>query len=121
METALKLAAQLGPVAALAVFLGWVIGRAVNKIVDRHLTGFDKLTVAVDKIAERVHRMGNRIQEHSEADAEVVAAIGRLDGRLSGLIEAMEPPSRHAITPALGARTRRRKTDSDDPLDDSDE
>ena len=79
-QTAIDLAKQLGPVVVLAVLIGWKVGAMLNKIVDRFLAGFDKL-------AGRVDALGTKMEDHTAADAEVVIAIERLDGKLDGILD----------------------------------
>lgn len=117
MELLGEIGKQYGPLVGMAVVLGIMIGRATNKIINRHLDQVDNLGKGLDQVRERLHKMASRIQEHSEADAEVVAAIAELGGRLSGLLEAMEQftPTR-ALLPEARARYRNSDDEETPPV-----
>jgi hypothetical protein len=132
MEDLFTLAKQLGPWAAVILLIMWRVGvfvtKIVNKVIDRHLAAFDNLGQRISQsdqarvaeslaIRERLHFMAGKIQEHAEADAQVLAEIKSVDGRLDGLVEAFEAftPLRAVIPPQ--ARRRQPADQEDTPVD----
>ncbi len=130
MTDLITLARQVGPWAAIVLLVMWRVGvfvtKIANKVIDRHLAGFDALGKRIEisdaqrgaevlQIRERLHLMAAKIQEHSEADAEVVAEVKQMNGRLDGLVEAFE-----AFTPVAAHMPARRRARSPTPADQED-
>lgn len=102
-QTFIDIAKQIGPVALMAVLVGWKIGAALNKIVDRFLAGFDKLSGKVDDL-------GKAMDRHSAADAEVVIAVERLDAKIDGILDQAD-----RFTPVNQPRPRYTGSEDDTP------
>lgn len=114
-ETALDIAKQLGPIAALCVVAGWAIGKALNKMVDRFLAGFDKLA---DKTDDNTRAVADLTVRSVEFEGEMDKKIGRLSSRIDGALgqrsyDSDQPPTKRARTAPLGYPVRAR-TNRDD-------
>lgn len=71
----------------------------------------DRIEANTHGIRERLHGMAGTIQEHSEADAEVVNAIGRFESKLDTLLEITPRPQQ----PPQRASSSRLGDDEDTP------
>lgn len=109
-ETLVKIAKEAGPLVAIALLIGWRASVVLGKFFERLVTEINDNTKA--------------IREHAAADAKVVRAIERLDGKIEGVMLEREttpisvpvPRGRAAISdsdhPPLGAPDRDDETPS---------
>lgn len=116
-ETLIKIAKEAGPLVAIALLIGWRASSSIGRFLDRFLASIDKMTAKIDDNSVA-------IREHAAADAKVVRAIERLDGKLEGVMLEREttpigvpvPRGRAAISdsdhPPLGAPNRDDETPS---------
>jgi hypothetical protein len=117
MDTAIEISKQLGPIAALCVIAALMIGKALNKMIDRFLAGFDKLAEKIDKHTEADAKL---LERSLEFEGEIAERIGRLSSRIDGALgrrapsDSDQPPTRRARTNPHGVPVRRRRTDTDE-------
>jgi hypothetical protein len=113
---ALDIAKQLGPFAGLLVLAGIILAKALNKIVDRFLAGFDKLAEKTERNTEATNSL---IVRTVEFEGEIDKKIGRLSSRIDGALgrrdqDSDPPPTKRARTNPLGVPIRRATTNRED-------
>lgn len=93
----IALTKQVGPLAAVSVMVAWSVIKSINKIVDRHLKGFDKLSDRMDAqgaaiaaaariLADRVDAhaalLAEKFDEHTQAAHTIELRVERLDSKI---------------------------------------